>query len=122
VGAALMICTLEMFPPIRRLFSGSVPAALGQLSFPIYLLHVLVICSVGSSVYLHFGASAAIATVFIVTLIAALPLVLFNHWWVARVNACVEFVLRAPAHRAASSRSELAPKADARSTSDRHPS
>jgi peptidoglycan/LPS O-acetylase OafA/YrhL len=94
VGAAVMICTVETFPPVRRLFSGRLPAVLGELSFPIYLLHVLIICSAGSAVYLRAGAIPAIATVFVVTLIAAVPLVLFNNWWVAQVNGWAEFVLR----------------------------
>jgi peptidoglycan/LPS O-acetylase OafA/YrhL len=94
LGAVLMICTVETFAPLRRLFSGRLPAALGRLSFPVYLLHVLVICSVGSAMYLRFGVPAAFATVFIVTLIAAVPLVLFNEWWVARVNAVTDFALR----------------------------
>lgn len=93
LGAALMIGVVETFPPLRRLFSGRLPAVLGQLSFPVYLLHVLVICSAGSSVYLRYGAIPAIATVFIVTLVAAIPLVLFNNWWVARVNAGADFIL-----------------------------
>jgi len=98
LGAALMICTVETFPPIRRLFSGRLPAALGQLSFPVYLLHVLVICSTGSAVYLRHGAIPAIVTVFIVTTVAALPLVWFNNFWVARVNAGAAFVLRPRGH------------------------
>jgi peptidoglycan/LPS O-acetylase OafA/YrhL len=93
-GAVLMICTLETFPPLRRLFSGRVPAALGQLSFPVYLLHALVIFSAGSAVYLRHGGIAATATVFAVTLVAALPLVWFNNVWVAQVNACANFLLR----------------------------
>lgn len=99
LGAALLIGTFETFPPVRRHFSGRLPAILGELSFPVYLVHVLIICSAGSAMYLRYGAPAAIATVFIVTLIVALPLVWFNNWWVARVNAAAEFVLR-PRRRA----------------------
>jgi len=94
LGAALMIGLVETFPPVRRLFSGRLPVLLGALSFPVYLLQVLVICSAGSAVYLRAGAIPAIVTVCIVTLAAAVPLVLFNNWWVARVNAGTAFVLR----------------------------
>lgn len=93
LGAALLIGVVETFPPLRRLFSGRLPAILGELSFPVYLLHVLVICTAGSAIYLRYGALSAIVTVFIVTLAAAVPLARFNGWWVARVNAGTDVLL-----------------------------
>lgn len=94
VGAAILISLIETFPPIGKIFSGRISAFLGELSFPIYLVHALVICSVGSSIYLRFGAAPAIASVFVVATLASLPLIIFNNWWVATVNAVTEMLLR----------------------------
>ncbi len=96
LGAAILICTLESFAPLRKFFSGRLPAWLGELSFPVYLLHVLVICSAGASVFIRHGALCAIITVFAVTLVGAAPLVAFNNWWVGRVNAGASLLLRRP--------------------------
>lgn len=94
LGAALMIGTVELFPPIRGAMSGRVPKLLGMFSFPVYLVHVLVICSAGSAMYLRHGAIPAIAVVFLLTPLAAAPLVWFNDLWVARVNQGAAFLLR----------------------------
>jgi peptidoglycan/LPS O-acetylase OafA/YrhL len=96
-GAAILIGVIEVFPPIRRVFSGKISAFLGELSFPIYLLHVLVICSAGSVVYLHFGAIPAIISVFAISVLVSLPLIKFNNWWIAKVNRTAETLLR-PRH------------------------
>jgi peptidoglycan/LPS O-acetylase OafA/YrhL len=93
IGAAILIGVIETFPPIRGPLSGRVSVFLGDLSFPIYLLHMLVICSIGSKVYLMAGALPAIATVFVASTIASLPLIKFNDWWVARVNLLADRVL-----------------------------
>jgi peptidoglycan/LPS O-acetylase OafA/YrhL len=94
VGAAILISVIETFPPIRQSFSGKFSAFLGDLSFPIYLLHALVICSIGSWVYLRFGAVPAISSVFGFAILASLPLMIFNDWWIARVNSLTELIFR----------------------------
>jgi len=94
VGATILIAVIETFPSIRRLLSGRISAFVGSLSFPIYLLHSLVICSAGSWVYLRAGATAAIVTVFVVSVVASLPLMRFNDWWVTRVNSLADVVVR----------------------------
>jgi peptidoglycan/LPS O-acetylase OafA/YrhL len=101
-GAAILISVIEVFPPIRHAFSGKFSAFLGNLSFPIYLLHALVICSVGSWVYLRLGAVPAIISVFAVAVPASLPLMMFNNWWMARVNSVTERLLRPSTAPAAS--------------------
>jgi peptidoglycan/LPS O-acetylase OafA/YrhL len=89
-GAAILIGVIETFPPIRQVFSGKISAFLGDLSFPIYLLHVLVICSIGSAVYLRFGPILAIISVFVISILVSLPMMKFNNWWIAKVNAVTE--------------------------------
>ena len=94
VGAAILIAVIETFPPLRRLFSGSFCAFLGDLSFPVYLLHCLVICSIGSWIYIRLGAVPAIISVFAIAIPVSVPLMLFNDWWVARVNQVTQRLMR----------------------------
>lgn len=101
VGAAILISVIETFPPIRKPLSGRFSVFLGELSFPVYLLHMLAICSIGSKVYLMAGAAPAIAVVFAVSILASLPLIGFNIWWVGRVNRFADLLIR-PRNMAAS--------------------
>jgi peptidoglycan/LPS O-acetylase OafA/YrhL len=94
VGAALLIATVEMFPPIKRLFTGRTSKFLGDLSFPIYLVHVLVICSAGSAVYLLAGAWPAVFTVFICSILLSLPLIVWSNWWIAHVSAAADSTIK----------------------------
>ncbi len=102
-GAAILISLFEILPQLRAIFSGRVSAFVGELSFPIYLVHALVICSAASSVYVHFGAIPAIVTVFVVSSLASLPLMRFNNWWMAEVNRLAERFLH-PRERVAVTR------------------
>lgn len=68
--------------------SGKVARFLGDLSFPLYLVHVPVICSLASWVLLVSGSAALAAAAGILgSLIAALPLMAFNNWWVRALGA-----------------------------------
>jgi len=96
-GAAILILAVEMSPDLRRMLSGRFAAFLGGLSFPIYLLHALVIASIGSWVYLRAGVLPAFAAVFAVSTVASLPLMKFNDWWVGRVNALASRIVPAKA-------------------------
>jgi peptidoglycan/LPS O-acetylase OafA/YrhL len=94
----------------QRLFhnlSGSFFRLLGQLSFPLYLVHTLVICSISSYAYLyltHAGVDSGLIliTVFLITVGAciglALPLSRFDDWWVGRVNASAKHVMEKTLH------------------------
>jgi peptidoglycan/LPS O-acetylase OafA/YrhL len=94
VGAAILIAVIETFPPIRRVFSGRISRFLGELSFPIYLVHVLVICSVGSAIYLWAGAFPAALAVFIFSILVSLPLMAFSNWWLKHVNVAAVWMIR----------------------------
>jgi len=96
IGAAILIVVSETFYPIRRVFSGRISQFLGDLSFPIYLVHVLIICSIGSAIYLRVGAVPAALAVFAFSILASLPLMAFNKWWVAQVNAATMRILEEP--------------------------
>ena len=92
---AIIFATMANRNVFDRL-SGSFCRFLGQLSFPLYLVHGLVICSLSSWVYLQmmarsFDSTTTLLVVFGVTaagsVVASLPLSRFDDWWVAQVNA-----------------------------------
>ncbi|TPK83811.1 acyltransferase [Mesorhizobium sp. B2-4-13] len=75
--------------------SGKAARFLGDLSFPLYLVHVPVICSLGSWALLAsdsaaLGAAAAISG----STLAALPLMAFNNWWVQALGALFDRIRR----------------------------
>jgi peptidoglycan/LPS O-acetylase OafA/YrhL len=90
LGAALVIALVEIVPAWHHFLSGSFWKWLGEFSFPIYLIHVIIICSLGSLIYLHYGRIAAIAVSLLVTPIAAVPLLFFNRFWVTLLNRMVQ--------------------------------
>jgi peptidoglycan/LPS O-acetylase OafA/YrhL len=64
------------------------------MSFPVYLTHLVVICSFGSHLFLWLSLrlphpAAVLLTIgssMAVTLAVSYPLALFDRWWVGRVN------------------------------------
>ncbi|ADV13461.1 MULTISPECIES: acyltransferase [Mesorhizobium] len=83
----LVYAVLSVDEPLSWL-SGKVARFLGDLSFPLYLVHVPVICSLGSWVLLTSGSTALGAAAAILgSILAALPLMTFNNWWVQMVGA-----------------------------------
>lgn len=87
IGAACIIFAVEHSQGLARALSGRVFVFLGDLSFPIYLIHFLVICSFASWVYIAAGPAAAIVAAMLGSVIASLPLIAFNNYWVGRINA-----------------------------------
>jgi peptidoglycan/LPS O-acetylase OafA/YrhL len=94
VGAALLIVAVESSATLRRVLSGRWALMLGQLSFPLYLVHVLVLCSLGSFALVMTNSvirppypNIIAAAVTVVGSVAfAVPLVLFERWWIGLVN------------------------------------
>lgn len=99
VASVLAIAAIEFgSSPLRAALSGSVSRFLGGLSFPVYLVHVPVICSLGCASLLWAVSSGiptnqarAIAMVVTVlsSVLVALPLMTFNDFWVAKLNLWV---------------------------------
>ncbi|MGX5841270.1 acyltransferase family protein [Mesorhizobium sp. ArgA1] len=82
----LVYALLKMESPPSWL-TGKAARFLGDLCFPLYLVHVPVICSLGSWAFLASGSAAFGAAASILgSIAAALPLMLFNNWWVAAVD------------------------------------
>jgi peptidoglycan/LPS O-acetylase OafA/YrhL len=83
----------------RKLFqylNGKFFKYLGKISFPLYLIHPLVIFSISSYAYLYcsavgMGTQVKIFEVFVITAVVSIalsiPLSMFDDWWVKQVNA-----------------------------------
>lgn len=88
IGAALYNRTFQ------NMLSGAAGSMLGRLSFPIYLMHLLVLCTFTSWTYLLLtpgGLDVATGTALFlataaVTIVLAYPLALFDEWWVRYLN------------------------------------
>ena len=78
--------------------TGRAARWLGDLSFPLYLVHVPVICSLGAWVLVASGSTAlAAAAAALGSLLAALPLMAFNGWWVALLSRAFGRMQQRPA-------------------------
>lgn len=100
-AAALLILAIEGSAPLRAVLSGGWAAALGRLSFPIYLLHLPVLCSAGALAFVAEGGGlqgtlAAVVATLGVTLALAWPLARLDGWWTGRLNALAAWLLPAP--------------------------
>lgn len=90
--ACLALLLFRRAALLRTAMSGRVGRSLGFLSFGIYLCQVLVICSVSSLTYLalegqgllQIGATFAVTGAG--TLALAVPVAMFDHWWVRQVG------------------------------------
>lgn len=83
----LVYATLSVENPPSWL-SRKAARFLGDLSFPLYLVHVPIICSLGSWVVLASGSTAlAAAAAILGSVLVALPLMAFNNWWVQALGA-----------------------------------
>ena len=107
LGAVIAIFVIEATPALRKKLSGRISAILGKLSFPVYLLHVPVLCSAGAAVFLATNRIlpgiepklAAGATTVIVTIILAWPLALFDSWWVRKLGAVTDRLVPRPVEK-----------------------
>lgn len=102
VASVLIIAAVELAPDaFRQRLSGRIAEFLGAVSFPLYLLHVLVLCSLGCAVLVwaktwasgpYPSILAGVATM-IGSVLAAIPLLFFNERWVALVNTATSRLL-----------------------------
>jgi peptidoglycan/LPS O-acetylase OafA/YrhL len=109
--AALLIMGIVMSSPLcRTALGGRFGAWIGRMSFPIYLTHLVVICSAGSLAFVWLSArlphgpaiGASILATVAITFAVSYPVMLFDQWWVRRVNAVAGRLRPAPAPDAAS--------------------
>jgi peptidoglycan/LPS O-acetylase OafA/YrhL len=102
IGASALIVVVELCPAARWPLSGPVSRFVGELSFPLYLIHLPVIMSIGSFCYLSarslpHAQFLAAATSVGIALLAAVPLMWFNRWWLKVVNRNTELLAGKPA-------------------------
>lgn len=102
IGSVALIMACEGSAGLRRTLSGRWAAFLGAISFPVYLVHVLMICSVGSATLVGLNGvlpspwptlGACLASI-LATLAAAVPMARFDAWWMRQVNYAVKAVSR----------------------------
>jgi peptidoglycan/LPS O-acetylase OafA/YrhL len=94
LASALAIISVEGSPVLPRFLSGRIGAFLGSMAFPIYLMQVLVICSIGSYTLVAtvkvlpapYPALLACIVCIAGTFVAALPLRSFDLWWVPTIG------------------------------------
>ncbi|MEI9915796.1 MAG: acyltransferase [Methylovirgula sp.] len=99
-GSILIILAIELAPDsIRNRLSGRIARGLGKISFPLYLVHVLVLFSLGSAALLwtktwwtdgaRVPSVVGEATTIVGATLVAIPLAYFNEYWTKLVNRIV---------------------------------
>jgi len=98
VASLLLMVALLGCRPLATRLSGRAGAVLGALSFPLYLVHTLVILSVSSLVYAELTAAsfpdfavavATLASTLVVSGILCIPFAILDARWTAWLNAAV---------------------------------
>jgi peptidoglycan/LPS O-acetylase OafA/YrhL len=90
VAAGLWMAVALYNPAMRRLLSGPFGLLSGRMSFSLYLIHLLVLCSLSAWLFILVIPSGlgilAVSGLFIVslaaTVILATPLMIFDQWWI----------------------------------------
>ncbi|MDD3181744.1 MAG: acyltransferase [Alphaproteobacteria bacterium] len=95
-GSALVILSCITWPALNESMQSRLSRFLGQISFPLYALHIVTICSLGSAVFVFMGSSdlfyAKLFTAMILvptTVALAYLLSLVDQAWVRRLNRFV---------------------------------
>jgi peptidoglycan/LPS O-acetylase OafA/YrhL len=105
LGSGLIIYATLSNERLFKSMTGRAFVMLGKISFPLYLVHTLVICSLSSVTYVALSdagwtAPTVLILVFAVTLAASVaaswPLSRLDDWWVAAVNRASRKLLTRP--------------------------
>jgi len=98
IAAGLLLFVMTASTDVEQALSGRVGDWLGRASFPLYLVHTLVILTIGSEVYgavfalvhRYWVAMAATSLVVVgVSIGVAMPLMWLDEWWVPTLNKVV---------------------------------
>ena len=98
IGSSLIIFAITANSKVYESLNNRLCNYLGVFSFPLYLVHTLVICSFSSFVYIqfkhsidgqHLVALSFFGLTLIASILASVPLVVFDRLWVLRVNQVV---------------------------------
>jgi peptidoglycan/LPS O-acetylase OafA/YrhL len=98
LGATILVAIAQLSPQIRRGLSIKFMAWIGELSFPLYLVHIPIISSVGTASLVWLSSTgmateAAFAFSFVCSFAAAIPLLAFNRRWIVVANHLTELCL-----------------------------
>jgi peptidoglycan/LPS O-acetylase OafA/YrhL len=93
-GAVFIMLPFIGCDAIRRPFTGTAARLLGRLSFPLYLVHLILICSLGSAVFVSIREEGSLASAMGMAALVLIPAVFaaaaMLAWvdvkWVALVN------------------------------------
>ena len=95
IAAALWMSIALYSPTARRFLTGRFGVVAGRMSFAVYLVHLLVLLSLSSWLYVIFApngftfwsGSAVLAVSLAAAIVAAaIPLMLFDHWWIGTLG------------------------------------
>jgi peptidoglycan/LPS O-acetylase OafA/YrhL len=95
VSASIIMSACLFSRPVAKALSGRKSVFLGRISFPLYLVHVPVVCSAGSFVYLllldyvpgQVAATVAAISTVIISVALAIGLAALNDKWLAALYA-----------------------------------
>jgi peptidoglycan/LPS O-acetylase OafA/YrhL len=93
IASLIAILVVRSYAPARQFLTGRLGTFLGAVSYPVYLLHILVICSIGSLVYVraldhHWPVPSVIASLVstVAVMAAAYPLAWLDRRWMAALH------------------------------------
>ena len=87
IGAAGLVAAFELFPLTGRQLGSSIASFLGRISFPLYLIHVPVLCSLGSFILIRSHSPLmAISVTLFSSIGLAFILSHFNEKWISCVD------------------------------------
>ena len=108
IGSSLVIFAIMTNSKIYDFLNNRFCNYLGVFSFPLYLVHTLVICSFASYVYLLFNQldysqnlelTALFGLTLAASILASIPLVIFDKYWLNRINRLTKKILGAHSQR-----------------------
>lgn len=103
IASVLIILSIMTNDLIFNQINGRFFSFLGKLSFPLYLVHTLVICSISSFGFItmnHYGYKDELILIltFLITLsssiIISLPLIYMDNFWLKKINHITSIVFK----------------------------
>ncbi len=102
LGSALIIFATMSNGKLFDAMNNRAMRYIGRLSFPLYLVHPLVLASASSWLYINVfvdGGVSLFAATALICLAASVCLARFDEWWIARVNSLFEQIKKTVPNR-----------------------
>lgn len=102
LGSACIIFATMTNQKLFMSLNGKLLASIGKISFPLYLVHTLIICSLSSYAYFKLTSHGinnqtslmiVLAVTALSSVMLAVPLAKFDDWWVKRVDTVARKLL-----------------------------